>query len=164
VNYKGDVPMDQESALGEQNSDADISAIGHKAGRGLRRALSGTVLVTVGSFAMGLVLVRLIDPDDFGLYAVALAANTFLIHVNNMGVLPLCSGRAGWRSCFPPEPLTQWRSVSPGAPLFWVAAPQLAGSPEATPLFAAVGAGLSGYSTPQFSKFIASARRGEVQE
>ena len=61
--------------------------MGRKAGRGLRWALSGTVLIKLGSFAMGLVLVRLIAPHDFGLYAVALAANAFVIHVNDMGII-----------------------------------------------------------------------------
>ena len=41
----------------------------------------------VGSFALSLVMVRLLAPHDFGLYAVALAANAFLIHVNDMGMI-----------------------------------------------------------------------------
>jgi O-antigen/teichoic acid export membrane protein len=171
VNDKGDVPMDQESALaGEQSPDADISAIGHKAGRGVRWALSGTVLVKVGSFAMGLVLVRLIGPHDFGLYAVAFAANTFLIQVNNMGVI---AATVQWRGRI--EELLPTGATLAVAfsvawyALFWVAAPQLPGSPEATPLFDAGGAGLIVYllvviRPRPFSKFIASGRRGEVQE
>jgi PST family polysaccharide transporter len=134
-----DMQIDQNgAAIAEGKSAAQVSVIGRKAGRGLRWALSGTVLVKLGSFTMGLVLVRLIVPHDFGLYAVALAANAFLIHVNDMGVIAAT---------------VQWRGrveemVPTGATLalafsvawyaaFWASAPnlaQLAGSPEATPL------------------------------
>ena len=80
--------MDQESIQADEDqSAAQVSAIGRKAGRGLRWALSGTVLMKFGSFVMGLILVRLIVPQDFGLYAVALAANAFAIHVNDMGII-----------------------------------------------------------------------------
>jgi O-antigen/teichoic acid export membrane protein len=80
--------MDQETTLTDGvESAAHVSVMGRKAGRGLPWALSGTMLVKLGSFAMGLVLVRLIAPYDFGLYAVALAANALFIHVNDMGVV-----------------------------------------------------------------------------
>jgi O-antigen/teichoic acid export membrane protein len=134
-----DMQMDQEStAAVEDQSAAQVSAIGHKAGRGLRWALSATVLVKLGSFAMGLVLVRLIDPHDFGLYAVALAANAFVIHVNDMGVI---AATVQWRGRVEEmfaTGATLALAFSIGwYALFWLAAPQLsqlAGSPEATPL------------------------------
>ena len=47
----------------------------------------GNLVFKVGSFAVSLVMVRLLAPHDFGLYAVALAANAFLIHVNDMGMI-----------------------------------------------------------------------------
>ena len=81
--------MDQEITLASEDKSAaaQVSAIGRKTGRGLRWGLSGTVLVKLGSFAMSLVLVRLLVPHDYGLYAVALAATAFVIHVNDMGII-----------------------------------------------------------------------------
>jgi O-antigen/teichoic acid export membrane protein len=80
----------------------------------------------------------LIAPHDFGLYAVALAANAFLIHVNDMGVI---AATVQWRGRVE-EMLPTGATLALGFSvawyaLFWLAAPelsQLAGSPEATPL------------------------------
>ena len=131
--------MHQETTLtGEDESAAQVSAMGRKAGRGLRWALSGTMLVKLGSFAMGLVLVRLIAPHDFGLYAVALAANAFVIHVNDMGIIAATVQWRGRVEEMLPTGATLALVFSIGwYALFWVAAPeyaQLAGSPEATPI------------------------------
>ena len=99
---------------------------------------SGTVLVKLGSFAMSLVLARLIAPQDFGLYAVALAANAFVIHVNDMGIIAATVQWRGRVEEMVPTGATLALVFSIGwYALFWVAAPelaQLAGSPEATPL------------------------------
>jgi O-antigen/teichoic acid export membrane protein len=131
--------MDKESALAaEDQSGAQVFATGRKAGRGLRWALSGSVVVKLGSFAMGLVLVRLIVPHDFGLYAVALAANAFVIHVNDMGIIAATVQWRGRVEEMIPTGATLALAFSfAWYALFWVAAPelaQLAGSPEATPL------------------------------
>jgi PST family polysaccharide transporter len=131
--------MDQESTLADEDqSAAQVSAMGRKAGRGLRWALSGTVLIKLGSFAMSLILVRLIAPHDFGLYAVALAANAFVIHVNDMGVIAATVQWRGRVEEMIPTGATLALAFSISwYVLFWVAAPelsQLAGSPEATPL------------------------------
>lgn len=136
---RDDVQIDQESTLtSEDKSSAQVSAIGRKAGRGLRWALSGTLLIKLGSFAMSLVLVRLITPQEFGLYAVALAANAFAIHVNDMGII---AATVQWRGrvedmAATAATLALGFSIAWYA-LFWFAAPelsQLAGSPEATPI------------------------------
>jgi PST family polysaccharide transporter len=131
--------MDQKSTLaGEDQSAEQVSAMGRKAGRGLRWAMSGAVVVKLGSFAMGLVLVRLIVPHDFGLYAVALAANAFVIHVNDMGIIAATVQWRGRVEEMIPTGATLALAFSfAWYALFWVAAPelaQLAGSPEATPL------------------------------
>ena len=139
MNYRFDAQMDHEGTLADEEKPvAQASAIGRKAGRGLRWALSGTVLLKLGSFTMGLVLVRLIAPHDFGLYAVALAANAFLIHVNDMGII---AATVQWRGRVE-EMLPTGATLALGFSVawyavFWLAAPelsQLAGSPEATPL------------------------------
>jgi hypothetical protein len=132
-----DVHVEHKRAA-EDRSAAEVSAIGRKARRGLRWALSGTVAVKLGSFLMGLVLVRLIVPQDFGLYGVALATNAFAIHVNDMGII---AATVQWRGRVE-EMAPTAATIALGFSLawyglFWVAAPefaQLAGSPEATPI------------------------------
>jgi O-antigen/teichoic acid export membrane protein len=130
---------DQEGRqAGEDGSAAEVSAIGRKAGRGLRWSLGSTILLKFGNFALGLVLVRLIDPHDFGLYAVALAASAFVMHVNDMGVI---AATVQWRGKVE-EMTATGATLALGFSvacytLFWVIAPkfaQLAGSPEATPI------------------------------
>lgn len=115
-----------------------VDTIGRKAGRGLRWTLVGTLATKVGSFAMGIVLAHLLAPGDFGLYAIALAATQFVMHVNDVGVIAAC---VQWRGKFEDmaptaATLSVLFSVAWYA-LFWVAAPsfaELAGSADAAPL------------------------------
>lgn len=62
-------------------------SIGREAGRGLRWSLAGTLVTKAGSFAMGLVLARLLAPADFGVYAIAIAATAVLMHINDVGLI-----------------------------------------------------------------------------
>src|SRR5690606_10215706 len=64
-----------------------VGEVGRKAGRGLRWTLVGNVVMKAGSFAMSLVLARLLTNDDFGVFAIALAASQFVIYVNDAGVI-----------------------------------------------------------------------------
>jgi PST family polysaccharide transporter len=132
-----DVKVEPERGV-KDRSAAEVSGIGRKAGRGLSWALSGTVLIKLGSFVMGLILVRLIVPQDFGLYAVALAANAFAIHVNDMGIIAATVQWRGRVEEMAPTAATLALGFSLAwYGLFWIAAPelaQLAGSPEATPI------------------------------
>src|SRR5690348_13412246 len=41
----------------------------------------------MGSFAMGLVLARILAPADFGVYAIAIAATAVLMHINDVGLI-----------------------------------------------------------------------------
>jgi O-antigen/teichoic acid export membrane protein len=119
-------------------SEAPAQTIGRQASRGLRWSLVGTFINKVGSFAMGLVLARLLTPEDYGVYAVALSAMFFVMHVNDVGLIAAT---------------TQWRGkleeMAPTATLiaivfsigtyvaFWFAAPVLAdlsNVPAATPV------------------------------
>jgi O-antigen/teichoic acid export membrane protein len=118
--------------------DAHPSSIGQHAGRGLRWALVGNVVMKVGSFSLSLVMVRLLAPHDFGLYAVALAAQAFLIHVNDMGMI---AATVQWRGRLEDMTATA-TTMAIGFSLGWYAlfflgAPLLAeaaSSPGATPL------------------------------
>ncbi|WP_051247663.1 oligosaccharide flippase family protein [Nocardioides halotolerans] len=125
------------AALAEPDVGSDsASAIGRRAGRGLGWALVGTLVFKAGSFVISLVMVRLLAPHDFGLYAVALAANAFLIHVNDMGMI---AATVQWRGDIKEMAATA-RTMAIGFSLgwyalFWLAAPfiaDLANSPDAT--------------------------------
>ena len=120
----------------DQQVEAQVSSIGRRAGRGLRWALGGNLVMKVGSFALSLVMVRLLAPHDFGLYAVALAANAFLIHVNDMGMI---AATVQWRGEVDEMAATATTMAIAFSlawyGLFWIGAPILAdaaGSPEAT--------------------------------
>ncbi len=126
---------DEEVAVAEPDS---AGSIGRRAGRGLRWALIGNLVLKVGSFALSLAMVRLLAPHDFGLYAVALAANAFLIHVNDVGLI---AATVQWRGDVDEMAATARTMAITFSlawyGLFWVGAPVLAnaaGSPEATPL------------------------------
>ena len=114
------------------------TTIGHKAGRGLSWVLAGNLVFKLGSFAVSLVMVRLLAPHDFGLYAVALAANAFVIHVNDMGMIAATVQWRGEVEEMAPTARIMAIGFSLGwYALVWLAAPfiaELAGSPEATNL------------------------------
>ena len=108
-----------------------MSSIGRSGGRGLRWALGGNLIFKVGSFAVSLVMVRLLAPHDFGLYAVALAANAFVIHVNDMGMI---AATVQWRGEVEEMAATATTMAIAFSlawyGLFWVGAPTLANAQE----------------------------------
>ena len=118
--------------------ESDLSSIASRAGTGLRWSLAGNVLMRGGSFAMSLVMVRLLAPHDFGLYAVALAAQAFLIHVNDMGMIAATVQWRGEVREMAATATTLAIGFSLGwYALFWTGAPALAraaSSPEAVGL------------------------------
>jgi PST family polysaccharide transporter len=129
---------EQGTTTTEGEPASKVSVIGRKAGRGLRWTLFGTVVTKLGSFVMSLVLARLLVPEDFGLYAIALTAMQFVIHVNDVGII---AATVQWRGKLEDMAATAstlallfsagWYAV------FWFAAPafaELAGSPQATPV------------------------------
>ena len=114
----------------------ETESIGRKAGRGLGWGLLGNGVMKIGSFATSLVLARLLVPHDFGVYAVALAAMQFVIHVNDVGLIPATIQWRGKLEEMAPTAATLAAFFSfviyAG---FWFAAPsfaQLSGVPEAT--------------------------------
>jgi PST family polysaccharide transporter len=66
---------------------SETGEIERQAGRGLRWSLVGNLVMKAGSFAMSLVLARLLVPEDFGVFAIALAVSQFVIHINDAGVI-----------------------------------------------------------------------------
>lgn len=122
----------------EESATEQIDRIGRKAGRGLTWSLLGNLGTKAGTFAIGLVLARLLTPADFGMYAVALAATAFVMHVNDVGVIAACVQWRGRLEDLAPTGTTIAivSSVLVYA-LAWLAAPAfaaLAGTPDAAPL------------------------------
>jgi O-antigen/teichoic acid export membrane protein len=105
-------------------SEVVTDTIGRQAGRGLRWSLLGTLGTKVGSFAMGLVLARLLTPADFGTYAIALAATGVLMRINDVGLI---AATVQWRGRL--EDMAPTASVMAAVfataiyGLFWFAAP-----------------------------------------
>jgi O-antigen/teichoic acid export membrane protein len=102
-------------------------AIGREAGRGFRWSLTGTLLTKAGSFAMGLVLARLLAPADFGVYAIAIAATAVLMQINDVGLI---AATVQWRGKLAEmAPTAATMAVVFGAVIygaFYVAAPVFA--------------------------------------
>ena len=70
--------------------DEYVDQIGKHARRGLTWGIAGNIATKAGTFVVGLVMARLISPDHFGVFAVALAAMTFAVHVNDAGIFAAC--------------------------------------------------------------------------
>ncbi|MEU0480889.1 lipopolysaccharide biosynthesis protein [Streptosporangium sp. NPDC006013] len=130
---RADDATDATGTAGEQ-----VGTIGRKAGRGLRWSLLGNLGTKVTTFVMGLVLARLLVPEDFGLYAIALAATTFVMHVNDVGIIAATVQWRGRVEEMAPTATVMALAFSTGIyGIFWVVAPyfaELAGSAEATPV------------------------------
>jgi O-antigen/teichoic acid export membrane protein len=122
----------------ERTEPGEAESIGRKAGRGFGWGLLGNTATKVVSFATALVLARLLVPHDFGVYAVALAATQFVIHINDVGLIP---ATIQWRGRLADMAATA-TTIAGGFSLvvylgFWFAAPSFAhfsGVPEATPV------------------------------
>lgn len=129
--------MEDESARagGIPGGDGTLATVGAQAGRGLRWSLLGNVVLKLGSFALGLTLARLLTPADFGVYAVALAALNFLMHVNDVGIIAATVQWRGRLADMVPTGSTLAVVFSTGVyGLCWWMAPafaELAGSPDA---------------------------------
>lgn len=126
--------------------DADAASVGRAATKGLRWGFVGSVVTKIISFGSNLVLARLLIPDDFGVYAVALSTFGLLLMINDMGII---AAVVQWPGKF--------REVAPTATVLaftasvliylacWISAPALAefaGNGEATPLIRLIAVGI----------------------
>ncbi|WP_214103455.1 oligosaccharide flippase family protein [Acrocarpospora catenulata] len=112
------------------------ASLKRKAGRGLGWSLLGNLVMKAGSFIMGLVLARLLGQEDFGIYAVALAATNIVMVVKDLGIM---AATIQWRGSIdemaPTATLLNLISATGLYAMFWVGAPYfaaMAGSVEAT--------------------------------
>jgi O-antigen/teichoic acid export membrane protein len=127
--------------LNVQGSGADgdteraAGSIGRAASKGLRWSLIGAAATRLGGLALGMVLARLLTPEDFGLYAIALSAMYFVMHVNDVGLIAATVQWRGRLEQMAPTATTMALAFSVVLyGLFWVLAPafaSLAGSREA---------------------------------
>src|SRR5205085_8562235 len=102
-------------------------SIGRQAGRGLRWSLIGTLVMKAGSFAMGLVLARLLSPADFGTFAIALAATSVLMRINDVGLIAATVQWRGRLEDMAPTAATLAMLFATGIyGVFWLAAPTFA--------------------------------------
>lgn len=128
---------DAAPATGDSNAD-QVKLIGRSAGRGLTWSLAGALGTKIISFGVGLVLARLLAPADFGVYAVALAATGFGMHINDAGMIAACVQWRGRLEDMAPTGATIALVSSVcvyGA--IWFAAPTFAtltNAPDATPI------------------------------
>jgi O-antigen/teichoic acid export membrane protein len=120
------------------SSDLVTEQIGREASRGLRWSLFGQLGMKVASFAMGLVLARLLAPADFGTYAIALSATAVLMHINDVGLI---AATVQWRGKLEEMAPTATAMASVFGiviyGLFWITAPwfsSAAGDRGATPV------------------------------
>ncbi|GAA4589174.1 lipopolysaccharide biosynthesis protein [Planotetraspora phitsanulokensis] len=126
--------MSQES----DEAESPVGSLGRQAGRGLKWSVVGQMVTKVASFAMGLILARLLAPSDFGIYAVALAATQFVMTVKDIGIM---AATVQWRGKLedmaPTASLMALISAVLLYGVFWLGAPafaELAGNADAAPV------------------------------
>ena len=129
---------DDADTTPEDSSTQQVDKIGRKAGRGMAWSLLGTLSTKVGSFAIGLVLARLLTPADFGVFAVALAVTAFAMVVNDAGIIAACvQWRGKLEEMAPTGAVIALVSSVFVYGVLWFSAPAfatLSGAPEATPV------------------------------
>jgi O-antigen/teichoic acid export membrane protein len=135
----GDGPGDEVTQTdGSPGTEPTTRSIGQAAGKGLRWSLIGAAATRLGGLALGMVLARLLTPEDFGIYAIALSAMYFVMHVNDVGLIAATVQWRGRLEQMAPTATTLALAFSVVIyTLFWVLAPAfagVAGSPEAAPV------------------------------
>jgi PST family polysaccharide transporter len=135
--YAGTVGADAAAAPEDAATDG-AETIGQAAGKGLRWSLIGAFATRLGSLGLGMVLARLLTPADFGLYAIALGAMYFVMHVNDVGLIAATVQWRGRIEEMAPTATTMALTFSVVIyGLFFVFAPafaSLAGNSEAAPI------------------------------
>lgn len=69
----------------ETEPDIKEAAQGQRVGRAFSWSLANSVIRRIWTFALGIILARLLVPADFGVYAIALAALAILQSMNDLG-------------------------------------------------------------------------------
>jgi PST family polysaccharide transporter len=140
-----DLSPDRDRRRGAAGEDTDnggadsvVGTVRRQASKGFRWTLAGQMASKIGSLAMNLVLARLLLPADFGVYAIALSAVTFLMMVDDIGIIAAATQWQGeFKSIVPTASIIALASSTLFFGIAFVGAPAfaaLAGSQSATPL------------------------------
>ena len=128
---------DLSGSGGEPLAVEDRAGLGSSVRRGLAWSAVNNTFVRLGGLAVGVVLARLLSPNDFGVYAVALTVQTILITLTELGISADLIRRAGFTERGPTA-ATIGLAVSAFMALCMVALAQpvasLLGSDEAAPV------------------------------
>jgi PST family polysaccharide transporter len=77
--------MGEQTASLESDLHDDGPTLGKKVRRGFSWSLTNSVIRRIWTFAIGIVLARILVPADFGIYAIALATLAILQSMNDLG-------------------------------------------------------------------------------
>lgn len=71
----------------ETKQDSSSAAgLGKQAARGAAWSGVGTIMLRLGSVVVGIVLARILTPDEFGVYAIALTVQGILMTMADLGL------------------------------------------------------------------------------
>jgi O-antigen/teichoic acid export membrane protein len=65
---------------------ADGQALSGRVGRALRWSTTGTLVVRLGNLGLGIVIARIVSPEEFGLYAIALTVQSVVMALADLGL------------------------------------------------------------------------------
>lgn len=84
----------------------EVPSLGRAMGRGFAWSLLNNFVGKLGSFLVGIAVVRILSPDEFGSYAVGMVVLTVLLSVNELGVSVAVVQRPGSVSDIAPTVVT----------------------------------------------------------
>ncbi|MFI2488156.1 oligosaccharide flippase family protein [Promicromonospora kroppenstedtii] len=64
----------------------DTGTLSGRVGRALRWSTTGTVVVRLGNLGLGIVIARIVSPEEFGLYAIALTVQSVVMALADLGL------------------------------------------------------------------------------
>jgi O-antigen/teichoic acid export membrane protein len=79
-------PMASERRVTATAVDAPGESLGRKVRRGAAWSTAEVAVARFGQFAQGIVVARLLAPNDFGVFAVALVVHSIVVNVSELGV------------------------------------------------------------------------------
>lgn len=65
---------------------ADRQVLSGQVGRALRWSTTGTLVVRLGNLGLGIVIARIVSPEEFGLYAIALTVQSVVMALADLGL------------------------------------------------------------------------------
>ncbi len=114
----------------------DAGSLGRRVGSGLGWSMVNTVVARAATVLVGVVLARLLSPEDYGIYTAALVLVTAALSMNELGVSLAIVRWPGSPASIAPTVTTMAVAWSTALVVVcWVAAPAVAtslGSPDAT--------------------------------